>query len=146
MGDGKNVPAAGWGPDFLPVGSWPYRAEYAVASLAILVLVFGWRLIILHEFPAASILLFVLFAALPDLVAFVPIGLSHAPKGSWPAWGPPFYNVMHSLLTWLAVFLIAWIVTGNVVWPLLGWAGHITVDRAVGYPLRARSVVPGLTA
>jgi len=134
------IPTPGWGPDFLPIGSWPYRAEYAVATVAILVVVFGWRLVILHDFPDSAVLLFVLFFLLPDIVAFVPIGLSRSPRGTWPAWGPPLYNVMHSLLTWLAVFLLAWVATGSIVWPLFGWAAHITMDRAVGYHLRSRSV------
>ncbi|MGA7860401.1 MAG: DUF4260 family protein [Thermoplasmata archaeon] len=122
------------------MGAWPYRAEYAAATVAILAVVFGWRLIILHEPPDTAVLLFVLFFLLPDIVALVPIGLSRSPRGTWPAWGPPLYNVMHSLLTWLAVFLVARVLTGRIVWRFFGWAAHITRDRAVGYHLRARSV------
>lgn len=132
-----------WGPEFLPIGSWPYRIEYAAGTVAILAVVFGWRAVILHEFPVSSVLLFVFFLALPDLVAFVPMGLSRVPRGSWPSWGPAVYNVTHSLLTWSGVFLLAWLVTGSIVWPLFGWAAHITLDRAVGYHLRAGSETPG---
>lgn len=127
----------GWGPGFLPINSWAYRAEYVVATVAIFAGLFIWQKLILHEFPLTSVLLFVFSFVLPDLVAFVPIGLSHTPKGTWPEWGPPIYNVMHSLLTWLAVFLAAWLLTRALVWPLFGWAAHITLDRGVGYHLRA---------
>jgi hypothetical protein len=35
---------------------------------------------------------------------------------------------------------VAWsFVTGEIAWPLLAWAGHITADRAAGYYLRAPS-------
>jgi Domain of unknown function (DUF4260) len=126
------------------VSAWPYRVEYAIGTVAILVLVFGWRMEVLHEFPATSVLLFIFFVLLPDLIAFAPMGLSRSPKGTWPAWGPPVYNGMHSLLTWAAVFLVAWALTGSIVWPLLGWAGHITADRALGYQLRERSPFRGI--
>jgi hypothetical protein len=136
----------GWGPAFLPIGSWPYRIEYGVGTVTILGIVFGWRMVVLHDFPLEDILLFVLFLLLPDLVAFIPMAFVRAPKGTWPPWGPPVYNVMHSLLTWAGVFLIIWVVTGSIFWPLLGWAAHITLDRAVGYHLRApASTASGLS-
>jgi hypothetical protein len=37
------------------------------------------------------------------------------------------------------VFAIWSIMSGAVQWPLLGWAGHVTADRSVGYYLRAAS-------
>jgi hypothetical protein len=136
--ESRDVPRPSWGPAFLSFDSWPYRLEYAVGTVAILLLVLGWRGLVLHEFPTADLLLFVLFLLLPDLVAFVPMSLSRPPKGSWPSWGPPLYNGMHSLLVWAGAFLVAWVLTGGIFWPLLGWAAHITLDRAVGYHLRAR--------
>jgi hypothetical protein len=137
MADRRGSATPDWGPSFLPIGSWPYRLEYAVGTLAILGIVFGWRMAVLREFPLGDVLLFVLFLALPDLVAFVPMAFARAPPGTWPPWGPPLYNVMHSLLVWAGIFLVLWVVTGTIFWPLLGWATHITLDRAVGYHLRA---------
>lgn len=128
-----------WGPEFLPLGSGLYRLEYAAATVAILVVLIGWRMVVLQDFRALDIFAVVLWFLLPDVVAFVPIGLSRSPKGSWPTWGSTLYNFMHSLLTWGGVFLIAWVLTGAVMWPLLGWAAHITADRAAGYHLRAGS-------
>jgi hypothetical protein len=137
MADRRGGTTPGWRPAFLPVRSRLYRLEFAVGTLAILGILFGWRMAVLHEFPLDDVLLFVLFLLLPDLVAFIPMALARAPRGMWPAWGPPLYNVMHSLLTWAGVFLVLWIVSGNVLRPLLGWAAHITLGRAMGYHLRA---------
>ncbi len=75
----------------------------------------------------------------PDL-AFLPIGLGWRASGRWPAWGSTVYNGTHSLLVWAGV-LGAWsMLQGAVEWPLLGWAIHITLDRAMGYWLRQRPV------
>jgi hypothetical protein len=138
MRESQDVPRPPWGPAFLSLGSWPYRVEYAIGTVAILVLVLGWRGLVLHELSTADVLLFVLFLFLPDIVAFVPMALSRSPKGNWPSWGPSLYNGMHSLLVWSGAFLVAWALTGTIFWPILGWAAHITLDRAVGYHLRSR--------
>ena len=69
--------------------------------------------------------------------SFVPIGLS-SKRREWPSWGASLYNVFHTILVWGGVFVVAWLALGSVYWPLLGWLGHITVDRASGYALRAR--------
>jgi hypothetical protein len=109
-----------------------------VATLAILGVVFGWRMALLRSFPLSDVLLFVFFFLVPDIIAFVPIGLSRQPSARWPSWGPPLYDVRHSMLTWAAVMFLAWVLGILLVWPLLGWAARITMDRAVGYHLRAR--------
>jgi len=139
MPESQDVPRPNWGPAFLPLGSWPYRVEYGVATIAILAVVFGWRMVVLRDFPVEDVLFFVLWFLLPDIVAFVPIGLSRSPSGSWPTWGAPIYNLMHSLLIWAALLFMLLLVTGGIQWPLLGWAAHITMDRTTGYHLRARS-------
>lgn len=126
-----------WGPGFLRLNSWVYRAEYAAATIAILVLLFGWRGLILHELTWSDVLLFLFWAIWPDLVAFVPIGVFSKGSRTWPAWGPGLYNSVHNLLVWGGVFLAWTALTGQIAWPLFAWAGHITADRAVGYHLRA---------
>ena len=136
---GREAGPPRWGPDFLPLGAWEYRLEYAVATVAILVAIFGWRMAVLRELPVTDLIAFVLWFLLPDIIAFVPIGLSRRKKGGWPQWGSLLYNLMHSLLTWVGVFFVAWVLTGGIPWPLLGWAAHITLDRAAGYHLRSRS-------
>ncbi len=74
----------------------------------------------------------------PDLAAFIPIGLATRAAPEWPSWGPTLYNALHTFLLWVPAFLAAWVWLGNPWWPLLGWAGHLTMDRAAGYYLRAR--------
>jgi len=133
----SDAPAPPWGPGFLRLNSGVYRAEYAAATVAILVVLFGWRWAILREFPLSSLLLTIFFAIWPDLAAFVPIGLGSRGSGAWPSWGPALYNSVHNFLLWGAVFVIWSAATGEIAWPLLAWAGHITADRAAGYYLRA---------
>jgi hypothetical protein len=127
-----------WGPGFLRLNSWVYRAEYAAATLAILVLLFGWRGLILKELTWPALLLTVFWAIWPDLAAFVPIGLASRSSQDWPPWGPALYNSVHNLLVWGTVFVLWSALAGQIAWPLLAWAGHITADRAFGYHLRAR--------
>jgi hypothetical protein len=136
MADGREAPRPPWGPGFVPIHSRWYRVEYAVALVAILYLLVASR-----GSPAAgpvgSFVGLVLFwFVLPDLVAFLPIGLAHRGRGDWPPWGPLLYNLMHTWLTFGAVFLLASVVTGAIAWPVLGWAVHIAMDRAAGYYLR----------
>lgn len=73
----------------------------------------------------------------PDLVAFVPIGLASKGTREWPLWGPWVYNVGHSFLKWGAVLVVWSGAAGALYFPLLGWAAHISADRAFGYYLRA---------
>jgi hypothetical protein len=133
-GDARAPP---WGPGFLRLNSWVYRVEYAVVTIAIVVLLFGWRWLVLHEMPWPSLLLAVFWALWPDLAAFVPISLASKGSRDWPSWGPALYNSVHNLLVWGAVFAIWSLLSGQIVWPLLAWAGHITADRAFGFYLRA---------
>jgi len=79
----------------------------------------------------------VFWAVFPDVVSFLGIGLSSKRK-EWPSWGSNLYNFFHTFLVWGGALAISWIALGVVYWPLFGWLGHITVDRAVGYALRVR--------
>jgi len=133
----EDVAPPPWGPGFLRLSSWVYRAEYGAATVAILILLFGWRDLVLGDLPWTSLLLVVFWAIWPDLAAFVPIGMAVKGSRDWPSWGPTLYNSTHNLLVWGIAF-VAWsFLAGQIEWPLLAWAGHITADRAAGYYLRA---------
>jgi len=139
MSGSVDAPAPPWGPPFLRLTAWPYRAEWWAGLLAVLAILFGWRLAFLHALSLEDVLLIVFWAAWPDLLAFLPIGLAGSGPGRWPSWGPSLYNVGHSLLVWAAIFALWSWATGQIVWPLLGWAGHIAADRAAGFHLRTRA-------
>lgn len=120
------------GPGFQDAESKLYRLEYAVISLSILGFVV-WKIV--YGSGSFSILELVLWAIFPDLAAFIPIGLK-SKNGAWPSWGANVYNLFHNIVVWSAIFLLVWLVLRTPHWELLGWLGHITTDRAVGFGLR----------
>jgi hypothetical protein len=120
-----------FGPEFQETGSRIYLAEYGAISIAIIGY-FAWRGLYLGGINALQTILWALF---PDLLAFIPIGLS-SKRREWPKWGAYLYNAIHNVIAWGLVFMVVWIVVGVPSWPLFGWLGHITVDRTVGYGLR----------
>jgi hypothetical protein len=122
----------GFGPGFQDARSKLYRAEYASATLVLLAYLI-YRSLYLGGLDWASTLFWIFF---PDLVAFIPIGLSSRRK-EWPSWGSYLYNTFHTLLVWGLAFAVLWLVFGAAYWPIFGWLGHITADRAVGYGLRS---------
>jgi len=126
--------SSGFGPGFQDAGSKLYRAEYAAISLTI----FGylaWRAVSLGGVDWIQLGFWVIF---PDLLAFSGIALS-SKRREWPSWGPDLYNSSHTILLWGVVFAASWFALGTIYWPLFGWLGHITLDRAVGYALRDRT-------
>jgi hypothetical protein len=120
-----------FGPDFEEAGSRIYRAEYGVISFAILGYL-AWRAFYGGGIDALQTVFWALF---PDLAAFTPIGLS-SKRREWPRWGAHVYDAVHNLITWVLVFFVFLLVIRVPSWPLLGWLGHIAVDRTVGYGLR----------
>jgi len=124
--------SSGFGPGFQDARSSLYRAEYAAISITIIAFLI-WRTIYV-EVDWLQVAFWVIF---PDLVAFAGIGLSSR-RRKWPSWGSTLYNLFHTILLWEGCFLGAWAAFGTPYWPLLGWLGHISIDRAVGYTLRVR--------
>lgn len=124
----------GFGPGFQSSGSRLYRAEYAAVTVVILAYLFyRWLYLGGLDWPST-----IFWAVFPDLVAFIPIGLS-SKKREWPQWGSYLYNVPHTVLAWGLAFAVLSFALGAPYWPILGWLGHIATDRAVGYGLRANS-------
>ena len=121
----------GFGPGFQASGSKLYRLEYAAATVTILAyLIYRWLRLGGLDWPWT--IFWILF---PDLVAFIPIGLS-SKRREWPAWGSYLYNSFHSALVWGLAFGALWLVLGVPYWPILGWLGHIAADRAVAVERR----------
>jgi hypothetical protein len=124
-----------FGPPFQGAQSRMYKLEYALITFAILGIL-GWRYL---QTPSFFFVLEIFFWAIfPDLAAFIPIGLS-SDKRSWPPWGAYVYNTFHTILTWGLVFGVTFLIFKTARWELLGWLGHITADRAVGYGLRQQT-------
>jgi hypothetical protein len=132
----QDAPAPRAGPGFLRLNSTIYRLEMLVITLAIVAVLFYWRLFVVRDLNLPLTIFWIVW---PDLGSFIPIGLATRGSIEWPAWGPSFYNVLHTFLVWIPVFTVWSLAAGSLQWPLLGWAGHITADRAVGYYLRAGS-------
>ena len=84
----------------------------------------------------------VIWTMFPDLLAFSPdvaVGLWYRLTGSaanhdfhhgggpgW--WNVDLYDLGHSLVVFLAVFLVAWALRRRPLWEMLGWALHILLD------------------
>ena len=120
------------GPRFQNARSPLYISEYAVITIAILAFLVWRYLYAPGGVDAIEVVFWVIF---PDLAAFIPIGIA-SKKGAWPAWGAYVYNFFHTILVCVAVFAILWVILKTPHWELLGWLGHISTDRAVGYGLR----------
>ena len=127
------------GPGFLRLNSIAYRLEMLLITIILLVAVFYWRLFVVRDLNLLETVFWIIF---PDLASFIPIGLAVRGAKEWPRWGPTLYNFFHTLLVWIPVFAIWSLLSGAVQWPFLGWAGHITADRSVGYYLRASTRRP----
>ncbi len=124
----------GFGPGFQDAGSTLYRAEYAAATLALLAYLV-WRSLYLGGLDWLQTIFWAVF---PDLAAFIPIGASSR-RREWPGWGASLYNLFHSVLLWGLALAASWIFLRGVYWPIFGWLGHVTADRALGYGLRQAS-------
>jgi hypothetical protein len=122
------------GPAFLRLNSIAYRLEMLLMTIILLVVLFYWRLFVVKDLNLLATVFWIIF---PDLASFIPIGLTMRGAKDWPYWGPGLYNFFHTFLVWIPVFAVWSILSGAIQWPLLGWAGHITADRSVGYYLRA---------
>jgi hypothetical protein len=124
------------GPGFLRLNSIAYRLEMSLITIILLVVLFYWRLFVVKDLNLLGTVFWIIF---PDLAPFIPIGLAMRGAREWPRWGPGIYNFFHTLLVWIPVFALWSVLSGTLQWPLLGWAGHITADRSIGYYLRAAS-------
>lgn len=121
----------GFGPEFQSAGSRLYRTEYAAIAMTVFAYM-AYRSLYLGGIDWLSTAFWVFF---PDLVAFIPIGLS-SERQKWPTWGAPLYNAFHTILTWALITAVIWLTLRTPYWPIFGWLGHISLDRTVGYGLR----------
>lgn len=135
----RDASAPPMGPGYLRLTAWPYRLEMAVGALAVIVVLFYWRLFVVGDLNVWWTIFWLLW---PDLLSFVPMAPMMLRRGEWPSWGPLLYNLPHSFLVWGIVFAGWSLLVGGIEWPLLGWAAHLAADRAFGYYLRAGTGLP----
>ena len=103
-------------------------AEYAI--LALLLAVAAWT--VRDQIGIAFWLLLIG----PDLALVVAPALGRVPgRGLLPPRAVPLYNAFHSFVPVLLVWGVL-VYLGADQTPLLGWAIHISADRALGFGLR----------
>src|SRR3989449_7297486 len=134
MSEDAKPPKAG--PGFLRLNSTIYRLEMLLVTVAIILILFYWRLFLVRDF---NVYLTIFWILLPDPGSLISIGLATRGGRSWPGWGSSLYNFLHTLLVAVTVLAVWSFITGGVEWPLLGLIGPVTMDRAAGYYLRASS-------
>ena len=110
------------------------RPGYLVLGLALLGIATAGA--IRYDTGVSSVLL---FALLPDVALLAGIGGAHQP-GQLPRRAVPFYNLMHHPLVPVALALLVATGLAGTYWLVAAvtWAGHIAVDRGVGYGPRTR--------
>lgn len=113
-------------------GTKLHRIEHACLALALAAFL-GWIVFVARWTDGWRVLVWLV---VPDLV-FVPIAFGMRSRGGrWPRWGAPLYNAAHTYVSMLAGWIGASIIAGHVIWPMLAWALHLEIDRALGFDLR----------
>lgn len=95
-----------------------------------------WSYAIFHK--KKYVLLATLFGILPDILSFGIIFMINLINGNFQR-GPPLidslprwlfaaYNLTHSFVMFIAVFVLIYFVTKKWFWPLTAWAIHILID------------------
>jgi|SRR3989344_5120709 len=95
-----------------------------------------WSFAVFHKKKYAW--LAVLFGILPDILSFGIIFLINILNGnlrrsppqlnSLPDWLFAAYNMTHSFIIFIAVFILIYLITKKWFWPLTAWAIHILID------------------
>jgi hypothetical protein len=98
-----------------------------------------WTNLIFKEVPSAQRSIIILFGVMPDFISFSYLTLRHFIKKTMHFTDPPLteiprpvfklYNITHSLVIWLGVFLILKVFFLDWwAFAYLGWGLHIMID------------------
>lgn len=95
-----------------------------------------WSFAVFHRKKYA--LLATLFGILPDILSFGilfiatfvngTLRIGPTPPSSFPNWLNAAYNSTHSLIIFMAIFILIYLITKKWFWPLTSWALHIIID------------------
>ncbi len=101
-----------------------------------------WGGIALGRKKRSSFIYAALLSVLPDILAegimfsMIYLGVKNMPTmehghpniTEFPLYAQNFYNATHSLVIFLALFMIIWLIRKKPLWILLAWALHIIID------------------
>ncbi|MBI2658330.1 hypothetical protein HYX08_06590 [Candidatus Woesearchaeota archaeon] len=95
-----------------------------------------WSYAIFHK--KRYVWLAALFGVLPDILSFGILFMLNLVNGSFhngwptldslPGWLFSAYNFTHSLVMFIAVFALVYLISKKWLWPLAAWAIHILID------------------
>ena len=95
-----------------------------------------WSYVIFHK--KKYVWLATLFGLLPDILSFGIIFIINLASGNFhrgppsistlPKWLFASYNLTHSLVMFIAVFILVYLITKHWFLPLAAWAIHILID------------------
>ena len=118
------------GPAFLRLNSIAYRLEMLLITIILLVVLFYWRLFVVRDLKPVNCGFLDHLSRL-RLRSFLLASRCAGPRNaSLEIWTLQFLLCASRLDSYFCVWSI---LSGATQWPLLGWAGHITADRSVGY-------------
>lgn len=95
-----------------------------------------WSYAIFHR--KKYVWLATLFGVLPDLLSFGIIFVTNLVFGDFhrgpptistlPKWLFATYNLTHSIMSFIIIFILVYLITKKLFWPLTAWAIHILTD------------------
>ena len=97
-----------------------------------------WTAVVYSKIKLRDRIWAVFFGIAPDLFSFGWFLVASFFTSAWHD-GPPditqvpgyvftLYNIGHSIFTWLAIFVLVWLINQKPWWPLAGALLHITID------------------
>ena len=95
-----------------------------------------WSYAVFHK--KKYVWLATLFGVLPDILSFGILFVINIVNGNFHRWPPALstlpkwlfaaYNLTHSFIMFLFVFILIFLLTKKWFWPLTAWAVHILID------------------
>ena len=87
--------------------------------------IYGFGLSILPDILGEGIMFSLIFLGVNNMPS---IEQGHPNITEFPVYVQNFYNATHSLIIFLTVFALFWIITRKPFWLLLAWGLHIIID------------------
>jgi hypothetical protein len=88
-------------------------------------LLFAAAFSLLPDFLGEGVMFLLVILGAPDMPG---LGHGHPDISEFPAYARNFYNAGHSLIVFLLVFVLVWMITKKAFLPLAAWGLHILID------------------